>query len=73
MFLQLQGQDSAVVDALRRGDLAAAPVSPAERELLALVELLTLHAYRCQPQMPPDVHGHFWIRVSRACASSGLL
>ena len=49
MFLQLQGQDSAVVEALRRGDLAAAPVSPAERELLALVELLTLHAYRCQP------------------------
>jgi hypothetical protein len=21
---------------------------------------------------PPDLHGHFWIRVSIACASSGL-
>ena len=29
--------------------------------------------YRFQPQMPPDLHGHFWIRVSLACASSGLL
>jgi len=38
-----------VVEALRRGDLAAASVSPAERELLTVVELLTRHAYRCQP------------------------
>lgn len=38
-----------MVEALSRGDLAAAPVSPAERELLSLVELLTKHAYRCQP------------------------
>lgn len=37
------------MEALRRGDLAAAPVPPAERELLTLVELLTEHAYRCQP------------------------
>src|ERR1700675_927154 len=29
--------------------------------------------HRCQLQMPPDLHGQVWIRVSRACASSGLL
>jgi hypothetical protein len=29
--------------------------------------------HRCQPQMAPDVHGQVWMRVSRACASSGLL
>jgi hypothetical protein len=28
--------------------------------------------YRCQPQMAPEVHGQVWMRVSRACASSGL-
>jgi hypothetical protein len=28
--------------------------------------------HRCQLQMPPDLHGQVWIRVSRACASSGL-
>jgi hypothetical protein len=27
---------------------------------------------RCQLQMPPDLHGQTWIRVSRAWASSGL-
>jgi hypothetical protein len=37
--------------------------------LLAMTES---RDYRCQPQMPPDLHGHVWIRVSRACASSGL-
>jgi len=37
----------AVVEALRRGELDAAPVAPAERELLKLVELLTLHSHRC--------------------------
>src|SRR5215207_3385841 len=28
--------------------------------------------YRFQSQMPPDLQGHFWTRVSMACASSGL-
>ena len=32
--------------ALRRADLAAAPVTDAERELLRFTELLTRHAYR---------------------------
>lgn len=47
MFLQLQGQDSETVAAIRRGDLDAAKLTPAERTLLGLVELLTRHAYRC--------------------------
>jgi alkylhydroperoxidase family enzyme len=34
------------VQALARGDLAAAPVSPAERLLLALVEKVTRHPYK---------------------------
>jgi len=28
--------------------------------------------YRFQLQMPPDLHGQTWIRVSNACASKGL-
>lgn len=36
-----------MVEALRRGDLEGAAVSPAERVLLKLVELLTRHAHRC--------------------------
>src|SRR5688572_27727911 len=50
MFLQLQGSEPEVTAALRRGDLAGAPVSAAERTLLELVELLTKHAYRCQDE-----------------------
>jgi uncharacterized peroxidase-related enzyme len=49
MFLQLQGQDSAAVEALRRGDVDAANLTPAERALLRLVELLTVEPHRCQP------------------------
>lgn len=43
----MQGTDAEITDALRRGDLAAAPVTEAERALLQLVEVLTRHAYRC--------------------------
>jgi alkylhydroperoxidase family enzyme len=42
----LQGGDDRVIAALEAGDLDAAPVNPAERALLGLVQLLTKHAYR---------------------------
>ena len=42
----MQGGDEAVVEALERGDLAAAPVDDRERVLLSFVELLTKHAWR---------------------------
>jgi alkylhydroperoxidase family enzyme len=42
----LQGTDAEIVDALGRGDLDAAPVTPEERALLELVALVTRHAYR---------------------------
>ena len=45
-FLQLQGADQKITDALFKGDLAAAPVTNAERILLEWVELLTRHAYK---------------------------
>lgn len=42
----MQGGDRAIAEALGRGDLAAAPVTDAERALLSWVELLTKHAYK---------------------------
>ena len=42
----MQGGDAAIVAALEKGDLKSAPVTPAERSLLELVELLTRHAYK---------------------------
>lgn len=45
-FLQLQETDELVVDALARGDLDAAAVTPQERALLELVTTVTRHAYR---------------------------
>ncbi|RPI80165.1 MAG: hypothetical protein EHM42_12565 [Planctomycetaceae bacterium] len=47
MFLQLQGQDSQTVAALRRGDIDSAALPENERELLRFASLLTRHAYRC--------------------------
>ena len=49
MFLQLQGEDDTVVDALREGDLDGTALATTERELLKFAELLTLHSYRCGP------------------------
>lgn len=48
--MQLQGGDSEIAAALGKGDLAAAPVTEAERVLLAWVELLTRHAYKNTPE-----------------------
>ena len=45
-FLQLQGGEREVIDAIYRGDLAAAPLGDAERALLTWVELLTRASYR---------------------------
>ena len=42
----MQGGTDDTVEALGRGELAAAPVTDEERALLEYVELLTKHAYR---------------------------
>jgi alkylhydroperoxidase family enzyme len=60
MFLQLQGSDPQVTAALRKGDLASAPVTPPERALLELVELLTKHAYRCQDEDVAKLRSAGW-------------
>jgi alkylhydroperoxidase family enzyme len=45
--LQLQGEQyEETAEALRKGDLEAAPITPAERLLLEFVGTLTRHAYR---------------------------
>jgi alkylhydroperoxidase family enzyme len=56
----LQGSDPEVTAALRKGDLPAAPVTPAERALLELVELLTKHAYRCQDEDVAKLRAAGW-------------
>lgn len=42
----MQDGDDAIVEALARGDLEAAPLSDTHRALLALVQVVTRHAYR---------------------------
>ena len=42
----MQGGSDEVVQALAKGDVASAPLSAAERELMRFVELVTRHAYR---------------------------
>jgi len=60
MFLQLQGQDQETVAAIRRADLDHASISPPERVLLGLVNLLTQHAYRCQDDDVEKVRQAGW-------------
>lgn len=39
-----------MVEALARGDLAAAPLDDSHRALLQFVQLVTVHAYRTTPE-----------------------
>jgi alkylhydroperoxidase family enzyme len=45
-FLQLQGTEDEVVNALAVGDLDKAPLTDAERELMRFTGIVTQHAYR---------------------------
>jgi alkylhydroperoxidase family enzyme len=49
-----------VAQALRDGDLDAAPVTPAERLLLEFVETLTLHAYRITDEQVQGLRDVGW-------------
>lgn len=59
-FLQLQGEEAAVVEALTRGDVAGAPLVPAERVLMEFVELITRHAWRNTPEDVAKVRAAGW-------------
>jgi alkylhydroperoxidase family enzyme len=57
----LQGEQfSEVASALRDGDLARAPVSPAERLLLEFVGTLTRHAYRITDEQVQGLRDVGW-------------
>ena len=56
----MQGTDSEITVALFKGDLAAAPVTDAERALLTFVELLTRHAYKNAPEDVQRVRDAGW-------------
>ena len=59
-FLRSQGGDEQIVLALARADLAAAPVTDAERALLQLVEVVTRHAYRTTDADVDNLRKHGW-------------
>ncbi len=56
----MQGGSDEVVEALRRGDLAAAPVDDAHRALLQFAQLVTQHAYRTTPDDVEALRQHGW-------------
>lgn len=57
----MQGaQYAAAASALRRGDLAAADVTPAERKLLELVETISRHAYRVTDEQVQGLRDVGW-------------
>jgi alkylhydroperoxidase family enzyme len=61
VFLQLQGEQySPVADALRNGDLDAAPITPAERLLLQFVGTVTRHAYKVTDEQVEALRAAGW-------------
>lgn len=56
----MQGEQDSTVDSLAKGDLKAAQVTDAERELLQLVELLTLNPSRMTPEAIQQVRDAGW-------------
>ena len=59
-FLRVQGADEKIVQALAAGDLAAAPVTDAERALLEFTELLTREAHRTRREDTDKLRAHGW-------------
>ena len=56
----MQGTHEPIVEDLGRGDLHAAPVTPAERALLELVATVTHHAYRTTDEEVQRLRDHGW-------------
>lgn len=56
----MQEEDADSVEALSRGDLAAAALPDNERVLLEFVELLTRHAYRTTQEQVQRVRAAGW-------------
>ena len=59
-FLRVQGAEEKTVRALAAGDLAAAPVSEAERALLRFAELVTREAHHTRPGDTAKLRAHGW-------------
>lgn len=59
-FLRVQGADEEIVQALARGDLAAAPVNEAERALLEFAELVTREAHRTRRADTDKLRAQGW-------------
>jgi uncharacterized peroxidase-related enzyme len=59
-FLRVQGADEKIVQALASGDLAAAPVSDAERALLEFTERVTREAHRTGRADTDKLRSHGW-------------
>ena len=57
----MQGEQyNAVADALRNGDLDAAPVTPAERLLLEFIGTVTRHAYKVTDEQVQELREAGW-------------
>jgi alkylhydroperoxidase family enzyme len=57
----LQGEEfSETARAIRDGDIDRAPITPAERKLLAFVETLTRHAYRITDEQVQELREVGW-------------
>ena len=59
-FLRVQGADENIVQALARGELAAAPVNDAERALLEFAGLVTREAHRTRREDTDKLRAHGW-------------
>ena len=59
-FLRVQGADEQIVQALAKGDLAAAQVTEAERGLLQFTELVTREAHRTRPSHTAALRAQGW-------------
>ena len=59
-FLRVQGADENIVQALARGDLAAAPVTNAERTLLEFAGLVTREAHQTRREDTDKLRAHGW-------------
>ncbi len=70
----MQGEDDAVIQSLKKGDVAGAGLNDRDRILMEFVELVTLHAWRSTPERVQQLRDAGWSeeQIAEAVYVTGL-
>ena len=70
----MQGEDAAVIQSLKKGDVAGAGLNDRDRVLMEFVKLVTSHAWRSTPEGVQQLRDVGWLdeQIAEAVYVTGL-